>query len=265
MDPTGWLYVPVACQNNQPCRLHIAFHGCKQYQSYRYFQSGSGMVTFGTTFVRNAGYNKWADTNGIIVLYPQATASQGNPNGCWDWWGYDDPNYALKNGRQMAAVRKMVDRITSGHVSLPAPMGLTVIGATDVSVSLKWDTVSGAVGFNVYRNGRKVNDAAVQITSYMDQGLVPGTRYTYVVAGLTSAGADRAEGGWGELELDQPVLDGSTGCCGLPCAAWDEGGRSLWAGRPGPGDGHDVQGYRRAAGHDLFLRRHLNQRRRGGE
>ena len=73
-------------------------------------------MTFGTTFVRNAGYNKWADTNNIIVLYPQAIASSPlgfalNPNGCWDWWGYDDANCAIRSGRQMAAVKAMVNRI----------------------------------------------------------------------------------------------------------------------------------------------------------
>jgi hypothetical protein len=51
---------------------------------------------FGTTFV------------------PQATTTLSNPLGCWDWWGYDDPSYATKNGRQMAAVREMMGRIASG-------------------------------------------------------------------------------------------------------------------------------------------------------
>jgi hypothetical protein len=81
------------------------------------------MVSFGTTFVRNAGYNKWADSNGIVVLYPQATATplQGNPEGCWDWWGYDDKDYATKNGRQMSAVHAMVQRIASGKTSRGGP------------------------------------------------------------------------------------------------------------------------------------------------
>jgi len=50
------------------------------------------MVTFGTTYVKNTGYNQWADTNNIVVLYPQAFNGNNNLNGCWDWWGYDDPN-----------------------------------------------------------------------------------------------------------------------------------------------------------------------------
>ena len=120
MDDSGWLYVPAACRQNA-CRLHVALHGCRQYPSYRYFQFGAGFVTFGTTFVRNAGYNKWADTNRIIVLYPQATAvpDEGNLEGCWDWWGYDDPDYAAKSGRQMAALRRMVTRLARASGSEP--------------------------------------------------------------------------------------------------------------------------------------------------
>jgi poly(3-hydroxybutyrate) depolymerase len=72
---------PLAVINNRAsCISH--FHGCNQYQGYSYFH-GSDLVFFGTTFVRNAGYNKWADNNGIIVLYPQATATLRNPERCW--------------------------------------------------------------------------------------------------------------------------------------------------------------------------------------
>jgi poly(3-hydroxybutyrate) depolymerase len=120
----GWLFVPTDCARGQPCRLHVAFHGCKQYQTYRYVSPTAGLVTFGTTFVRDTGYNKWADTNNIIILYPQATATATNPLGCWDWWGYDDPDYAVRSGRQLAAVRRMVGRITSGSASLPGPSGV---------------------------------------------------------------------------------------------------------------------------------------------
>jgi chitodextrinase len=192
MAPGGWLYVPANCANGQACKLHVVFHGCKQYQSYRYFSMGSGLVTFGTTYVRNTGYNKWADSNDIIVLYPQANAGGRNPFGCWDWWGYDDPNYAVRSGRQMAAVKRMVDRIVSGHSSLPAPTNLLVTAVTDTSVSLSWDAVASATGFNVYRNGVKTTGSPVAVTSVTDTGLSAGTTYTYAVKAIDSAGAEGA-------------------------------------------------------------------------
>ena len=56
------------------CPLHVAFHGCLQ-----------SLGKINTTFVEHAGYNAWAEANGIVVLYPQATANALNPKGCWDW------------------------------------------------------------------------------------------------------------------------------------------------------------------------------------
>jgi len=114
MDDSGWLFVPASCQQGELCKLHVVFHGCKQAQSYVPIDIPFGPIAgaYGTTFVKKTGYNEWADLNNIIVLYPQAATSAGNPNACWDWWGYDDPNYAKKTGRQMAAVKAMIDRIS---------------------------------------------------------------------------------------------------------------------------------------------------------
>ena len=125
MADTGWVFVPENCSAQAPCRLHVALHGCLHYSARRYIRNGT-FITFGSTFAEHAGYNRWADTNGIIVLYPQAQRSPQalwdlfdafgrNPKGCWNWWGYDDdPNYAQRSGSQMAAIRKMIDKITKG-------------------------------------------------------------------------------------------------------------------------------------------------------
>ena len=125
MWQTGWIYAPASCRANARCRVHIVFHGCKQYPGFPYAQGPQGK--FGDTYVKNTGYVRWADTNGIVVLFPQANAMNAgtrlprvNPFGCWDWWGYDDGSYARKTGRQMAAVRKMLDRL-AGQDSGPVP------------------------------------------------------------------------------------------------------------------------------------------------
>lgn len=50
-----------------------------------------------------------AEANAIIVLFPQTISTVGtNPNGCFDWWGYDDAGYETQNGNQMDAVWRMV-------------------------------------------------------------------------------------------------------------------------------------------------------------
>lgn len=115
MAKTGWVYVPQACATGATCKLHVVFHGCKQ-----------NTATVDRQFVRNAGYNRWADTNNMIVLYPQTSTAA--PNGCWDWWGYDSTNFAQKSGPQMASVKAMVTRLSSAAVMPPAALPVPVGG-----------------------------------------------------------------------------------------------------------------------------------------
>ncbi len=109
MAQSGFAYVPADCAAGEPCRVHVAFHGCRQTHEL-----------VGDAFVSDTGYNRWAETNSLIVLFPQAHDTPLNPNACWDWWGYDDPGYATRSGRQMAAVRAMLTRLGGGSVP-PAP------------------------------------------------------------------------------------------------------------------------------------------------
>lgn len=105
LEDEGFLFVPKDCAEGRPCRLHVAFHGCRQ---------GSGFI--GRAFAKYAGYNRWADANRIVVLYPQAARSwiwPFNPQGCWDWWGYSGAQYASRNGLQIAAIHRMVRAL--GH------------------------------------------------------------------------------------------------------------------------------------------------------
>jgi hypothetical protein len=108
MASSGYAYVPAACSSGQACRLHVAFHGCLQSAS-----------VVGTAYYQNAGYNRWADTNNIVVLYPQTIVTSNNPGGCWDWWGYEDVNFPAKSGGQMVAIKTMIDKIVSGNTAAP--------------------------------------------------------------------------------------------------------------------------------------------------
>lgn len=117
LDDTGWVYIPSACAAGARCRLHVVFHGCRQGQSYIPLRRppGGGLYN-GTTFVRNTGYDRWADTNRLVVLFPQAVSIPWkNPNGCWDWWGFTDDGYATRDGIQIRSVRAMIDRLAAGR------------------------------------------------------------------------------------------------------------------------------------------------------
>ena len=97
------LFVPAACAQGKSCGLHIAFHGCQQSTEF-----------VGDTYARHAGYNEWASTNDLLILYPQVAKSSVapiNPLGCWDWWGYTGEDYAARSGAQMSVVTMLVDAI----------------------------------------------------------------------------------------------------------------------------------------------------------
>ncbi|MER5738483.1 MULTISPECIES: fibronectin type III domain-containing protein [unclassified Streptomyces] len=183
MGDEGFAYVPRSCRNGASCKLMVTLHGC-----YQYF----GLV--GNALMDKAYLNEYADTNDLVVLYPQTTTMTGNPRGCWDWWGYKSADYAQKSGPQMTAVTNMAKALGAGATTttpaptLPAPAGLAVTGTTDTTASLSWTPVAGAASYDVYRDGTKVNGAPVTTPSYTDPGLTAGTTYGYAVAAVDATG-----------------------------------------------------------------------------
>ena len=118
LSDTGYLYVPKDCEAGAatPCRLAVTLHGCLQ-----------SAEVLGNEFYTRIGVNEWADSNRIVVLYPQAHATTVselpspsalaviniNPNGCWNWWGYaNDGQFLTKQGVQINAIWSMVRRLT---------------------------------------------------------------------------------------------------------------------------------------------------------
>jgi poly(3-hydroxybutyrate) depolymerase len=196
MAATGWVYVPASCAGGTVCKLHVALHGCLQ-----------SSANVGDKFVRNTGYARWADTNDLIVLFPQtkvdsssrSTAASGmlpNPNACWDWIGWYGSSFTRKAGAQITALKAMVDHVAAGSGggggTLPAPAGVGTSNATASSMQVGWSAVTGASGYNVYRNGSQVNASVVAATSYTDTGLAPGTSYSWTVAAVDGNGTPGA-------------------------------------------------------------------------
>jgi poly(3-hydroxybutyrate) depolymerase len=120
---SGYAWIPASCaaRTAQPCRVHIALHGCLQNHA-----------TVGDKFMRHAGYNRWADNNRMIVLYPQTMGTPPNPNACWNWFDneHNDPDYATRLGYQIKALRDMLDRLAG---VAPAPRPAQCFTATNVA------------------------------------------------------------------------------------------------------------------------------------
>ncbi len=96
----GAIYVPETCRREADCRIHIAFHGCSQNRE-----------AVGDAFIKESGFSRWADTNKLIIVFPQVETTVSNPQGCWDWWGYTGNDYLTRDAPQIKAVRAMVDAL----------------------------------------------------------------------------------------------------------------------------------------------------------
>jgi hypothetical protein len=197
MAETGYVHVPASCAAQEPCRVHIALHGCKQ-----------NFETIQDHYIQHAGYNEWADTNRLIILYPQTIVGNPatdpftpvNPFGCWDWWGYTNFNYAVKAGRQISTIKAMLDRLTSGHLQNPAapadaaPFGIVVNDVSDTGAAIAWTPVAGAQNYKINRAGGGDSSftpiGSVSGQSFGDLGLHPATPYRYKVTVTLTGGTE---------------------------------------------------------------------------
>ena len=94
LSDTAYLFVPPSCANGaQTCALHLVLHGCAQ-----------SAQQVGTDFIEQSGYLPWAETNGIVLAFPQVVSGPVNPLACWDWWGYTGANYLWRDGAQMTVL-----------------------------------------------------------------------------------------------------------------------------------------------------------------
>ncbi len=197
MGNEGYVYVPKECEGTTgpACRVHVVLHGCLQDAN-----------DVGREVVDKAGFNEWADTNRLIVLYPQTTArplmlpfQPFNPLACWDWWGYvtNDDTYVAKPGRQITAIKKMLDALTSKYRPQPpvsstpgtAPAALEVIDASDKAAALVWAPMSGAEAYRVWRAGADAAFAPVASVagpSFSDRGLAAGSSYRWRVTAVVN-------------------------------------------------------------------------------
>jgi hypothetical protein len=187
LGDNGYVFVPKDCEDGVVCRVHIVLHGCKQ-----------DVGDIGRRFIEDTGYNSWADTNHLIVLYPQTESSlylPFNPEACWDWWSYvnHEDSYVTKSGSQIRTIKAMLDALTAGAkppitaAAAPgaAPDALTVSDTSDTGAALAWRPVGGATAYRVWRAGMDGTFALVGSAagpSFGDSGLTPQSSYRWRVA-----------------------------------------------------------------------------------
>lgn len=132
MGETGYVYLPDSCADEPgSCSVHVMYHGC----------SGS-VWSVGTDIMTHAGLNNWAESNGIIVLYPQAF--QGF---CWDWNGAilspPDAAYDTRDGVQLRTMNRMIADLRAQLSALSVRPGVRWNQTTSVIGSLGRGVLAG--------------------------------------------------------------------------------------------------------------------------
>lgn len=102
LSTRGWVYAPYICRSNPiKCQLHVHFHGCEQ-----------DYAVLGKTYITENGFGEWAESNNMVILFPQTVTGSLNTEGCWDFGGYSGPDYDQKSGLQLSAIQRMAQNFT---------------------------------------------------------------------------------------------------------------------------------------------------------
>ena len=95
---------------------------------------------------------------------------------------------ATDNLGQVSASCSIAQFLVGTAPAILPPTGLAAGTTTSSSVPLSWNTVSGATGYNVYRDGTKITAAPLTVTSYSSSGLAASTTYSFAVSSVGSSG-----------------------------------------------------------------------------
>ncbi|MET9438355.1 PHB depolymerase family esterase [Streptomyces sp. NPDC006551] len=222
LDDRGFVYVPKSCSDGAACTLMVSLHGCKQ---------GYGYQGFGTRFVDKAYLNEYADTNDMIVLYPQAaaTATLENPNGCWNWWGYlGDSAYGRHGGKQIETVMAMVRALRGGSTPQPETGRVTLesVDAEDGYVKAATDGSGATVGTMEdgygLALGRGTDGRVNRTLLSFDTSRIPAGK-EIVRARLTVNRGSGSGDPWASPAGNRLLVDVRTGCfgaCGVEASDW---------------------------------------------
>lgn len=94
---------------------------------------------------------------------------------------------ATDNLGQVSASCTIAQFLVGSPPAILPPAGLAVVSTTASSAALSWTAVSGASGYNVYRNGSKVTATPATSIAYTDTGLAASTTYSYQVSSVDAS------------------------------------------------------------------------------
>jgi fibronectin type 3 domain-containing protein len=186
--PTG-LQVTAFTSNS----ISLSWNSVSGASNYRVYRSNSETGTYSSISgnINNTSYTNSGLTAGTTYYYKVSAVSSNNT---------ESPQ----------------SEPVSGTPNWPAPTGLRVTGSTNTSISLSWNSVSGASYYRVYRSNSETGTYSsisgnINNTSYTNSGLPMGTTYYYKVSatdsyggspGPQSASVSGTTSGYGDLDAE---------------------------------------------------------------
>ena len=191
LDQTGFVFVPKDCEQGAACRVHIALHGCKQ---------NAGEI--GRRYIDDTGYNAWADSNRLIVLYPQTARrvvradSIRRRAGTGGATSTTSDNYVTKSGAQIKAIKAMLDALTAGAAPAAAGRRIRGAGRAQGDRHVRYiggsgvDSASGHLGVSRLSRRRRRSSSRSWPTwlvrALPNSGLTPRTAYRWRVSAIVN-------------------------------------------------------------------------------
>ncbi|WP_082615459.1 fibronectin type III domain-containing protein [Acidovorax sp. Root267] len=109
----------------------------------------------------------------------------------------------------------------TADTTAPSAPGAFTASSTSESISIGWlastDNV-GVIGYEIWRNGRRLQATPGDQTTFQDNGLTAGTTYTYAVRAVDAAGNFSAFGGNLNVSTLAPASPGDTAPPSAPTA-----------------------------------------------
>lgn len=98
------------------------------------------------------------------------------------------------NGTVLSAILKTKGILLAAEAPavLAAPAGVATSNPTETTMGISGTPVVGAIGYNIYRNGLKVNAVLLASPTYTDTGLTAGTAYSWTLKTVNAASVEGA-------------------------------------------------------------------------
>jgi fibronectin type 3 domain-containing protein len=155
-----------------------------------------GSINFTWDAINDAsGYNIYRSSS-VDGIYTRINSSMITQVSYADTGLSSNTNYHYKVSAVTDDIESAQSSVLSVATLLPVPENLRITVVTDISVSLAWNTVTGASGYNVYRSESedgiytKINSLLITAVSYTDTGVSPETNYYYNICAVSSEGVE---------------------------------------------------------------------------